>query len=422
MTDTSAGPATSGTNGAGHLAGPLAGIRILDFTRVLAGPFATMMLGDLGAEIIKIERPGKGDDSRYSGPKANGESTHFITANRNKKSVVLDLKNPEGVRVARELAAKCDVVIENFRPGVMARLGLDYDALREVNPGLVVCSISGFGAYGPMRDRPAFDVIAQAMTGAMSVTGHPGQPPSRLGVAMGDLAGGLYAIIAILAGLRERSVTGNGAAIDIGMYDSMLGLMHYYLTDYFLTGVDPGPVGSGNPSIVPYGAYAAKDGDIIIAAFQTQFWRRLCDVIGHPELSRDERFATNDLRVANKDELTRILEGVLTTKTRAEWSELLDEADIPNASVQKVSEVVVAPHTEARGMIEQVEHPIAGTVKMTGRPIKFVGRERVPLRPSPMLGEHTVDVLREVLDYSDKDIDALVDAGATELGAIAAEV
>jgi crotonobetainyl-CoA:carnitine CoA-transferase CaiB-like acyl-CoA transferase len=239
---------------------------------------------------------------------------------------------------------------------------------------------------------------------------------------MGDLAGGLYAIIAILAALRERSLTGTGTAIDIAMYDSMLGLMHYYLTDYFLTGVDPGPVGSGNPSIVPYGAYAAKDGDIIIAAFQTQFWRRLCDVIGRPELSRDERFATNDLRVANKDELTGILETVLTTKTRAEWSEALDEADIPNASVQKVSEVVVSPHTEARGMIEQVEHPIAGTVKMTGRPIKFVGRERAPLRPSPMLGEHTVDVLRAVLGYSDKDIDALIDAGATELGAVPAEV
>jgi crotonobetainyl-CoA:carnitine CoA-transferase CaiB-like acyl-CoA transferase len=335
---------------------------------------------------------------------------------------VLDLKNPEGVRVARELAAKCDVVVENFRPGVMARLGLDYESLREVNPGLVVASISGFGAYGPMRDRPAFDVIAQAMTGAMSVTGHPGQPPSRLGVAMGDLSGGLYAIIAILAALRERSVTGHGTAIDIAMYDSMLGLMHYYLTDYFLTGVDPGPVGSGNPSIVPYGAYQAKDGDIIIAAFQTQFWRRLCDVIGRPELSRDERFATNDLRVANKEHLTPILEAVLVTKTRAEWSEVLDAADIPNASVQKVSEVVVSPHTEARGMIEQVEHPIAGTVKMTGRPIKFVGRERAPLKSSPMLGEHTVEVLREVLAYSDKDIDALVDAGATELDAVPAEV
>lgn len=387
-----------------------------------------MMLGDLGAEIIKIERPpGKGDDSRYSGPKANGgESTHFITANRNKKkSVVLDLKNPEGVRVARELAAKCDVVIENFRPGVMARLGLDYDALREVNPGIVVASISGFGAYGPLRDRPAFDVIAQAMTGAMSVTGHPDQPPSRLGVAMGDLAGGLYAIIAILAAVRERSVTGRGAAIDIAMYDSMLGLMHYYLTDYFLTGEDPGPVGSGNPSIVPYGAYQAKDGDIIIAAFQTQFWRRLCDVIGRPELSRDERFATNDLRVANKAELTQILEEVLTTRTRAEWSAALDEADIPNASVQKVSEVVVAPHTEARGgMIEQVEHPIAGTVKMTGRPIKFVGRDREPLRPSPMLGEHTIEVLHELLDYTEKkDIDNLVaSGGATELGALPVEV
>jgi crotonobetainyl-CoA:carnitine CoA-transferase CaiB-like acyl-CoA transferase len=419
MTDTSAGRSTDGV---GELPGPLSGVRILDFTRVLAGPFATMMLGDLGAEIIKIERPGKGDESRYSGPKANGESTHFITANRNKKSVVLDLKNAEGVRVARELAAKCDVVIENFRPGVMARLGLDYDSLREVNPGIVVASISGFGAHGPMRDRPAFDVIAQAMTGAMSVTGHPGQPPSRLGVAMGDLAGGLYAIIAILAALRERSITGRGAAIDIAMYDSMLGLMHYYLTDYFLTGEDPGPVGSGNPSIVPYGAYQAKDGDIIIAAFQTQFWRRLCDVIGRPDLSRDERFATNDLRVANKAELTQILEEVLVTKTRAEWSAALDQADIPNASVQKVSEVVVAPHTVARGMIEQVDHPIAGIVKMTGRPIKFVGRDREPLRPSPMLGEHTVEVLRGLLDYSEKDIDGLVASGATELGAVPAEV
>jgi CoA:oxalate CoA-transferase len=419
MTDTSA---AHSTDGVGELPGPLSGVRILDFTRVLAGPFATMMLGDLGAEIIKIERPGKGDESRYSGPKANGESTHFITANRNKKSVVLDLKNPEGVRVARELAAKCDVVIENFRPGVMARLGLDYDSLREVNPGIVVASISGFGAYGPMRDRPAFDVIAQAMTGAMSVTGHPGQPPSRLGVAMGDLAGGLYAIIAILAAIRERSITGRGAAIDIAMYDSMLGLMHYYLTDYFLTGKDPQPVGSGNPSIVPYGAYQAKDGYIIIAAFQTQFWRRLCEVIGRPELSRDERFATNDLRVANKAELTPILEEVLVTKTRAEWSAVLDEADIPNASVQKVSEVVVAPHTQARGMIEQVDHPIAGVVKMTGRPIKFVGRDREPLRPSPMLGEHTVEVLRDLLDYTDKDIDGLVASGATELGAVPAEV
>jgi crotonobetainyl-CoA:carnitine CoA-transferase CaiB-like acyl-CoA transferase len=419
MTDTTPG---STDDGAGEIAGPLTGIRILDFTRVLAGPFATMMLGDLGAEIIKVERPGKGDDSRYSGPKANGESTHFITANRNKKSVVLDLKNAEGVRVARELAAKCDVVIENFRPGVMARLGLDYDSLREVNPSIVVASISGFGAYGPMRDRPAFDVIAQAMTGAMSVTGHPDQPPSRLGVAMGDLAGGLYAIIAVLAALRERSVTGRGAALDIAMYDSMLGLMHYYLTDYFLTGKDPGPVGSGNPSIVPYGAYRAKDGDIIIAAFQTQFWRRLCDVIERPDLSRDERFATNDLRVANKAELTEILEGILVTRTRAEWSAALDEADIPNASVQKVSEVVVSPHTEARGMIEQVEHPIAGTIKMTGRPIKFVGREQAPLRSSPMLGEHTIEVLRELLGYTDEDIDGLVVEGATELGAVPAEV
>jgi formyl-CoA transferase len=402
--------------------GPLAGVRVLDFTRVLAGPFSTMLLGDLGAEVIKVERRGKGDDSRYSGPKANGESTHFMTANRNKKSVVLDLKNPEGVRVARELAAKCDVLVENFRPGVMDRLGLGHEVLRSDNPGLIFCSISGFGSSGPLRERPSFDVIAQAMTGAMSVTGHPGQEPVRLGVAMGDLSGGMYAGVAILAALHERSITGRGAAIDIGLYDSLLGLMHYYVTDFLLTGKEPGPVGSGNPSIFPYGAFNTRDGHIIIAAFQTQFWRRLCDVLDLSHLARHERFATNDLRVANRAELTELMSEVLKTRTRAEWSELLDEADIPNAAVLKVSEVSHAPQTHARRMVEEVRHPIAGRVQMTGRPIKYVDRPMASLRPSPLHGEHTEAVLRDVLEYADEDIEALAQAGGTELETTPVEI
>jgi crotonobetainyl-CoA:carnitine CoA-transferase CaiB-like acyl-CoA transferase len=401
---------------------PLKGLRVLDFTRVLAGPFATMCLGDLGADIIKVERPGKGDDSRYSGPKMVGESTHFMTANRNKKSVVLDLKNEEGRRVARELAAHSDIVVENFRPGVMARLGLDYASLQQVNPGLIVCSISGFGGSGPLMNRPSFDAVTQAMTGAMSVTGEPGGPPVRLGIAMGDLAGGLYATIAVLAAVNQRAQTGRGCAIDIGLYDSLIGLMHYYLTDYFLTGVDPEPVGSGNPSIFPYGAFKTKDGNLIIAAFQTQFWVRLCAVLGLTELARDPRFATNDLRVAHREELTAIMEPILATRTRQEWSAALDEADIPNASVLTVSEVVASPHTAARQMVEEVIHPRAGLLRMTGRPIKFFDSNREPQQPAPLHGEHTVAVLTEVLGYGTDDIEALVAAGGTELSAELSEI
>lgn len=405
-----------------HGRGPLDGVRVLDLTRVLAGPFSTQVLADLGAEVLKVERPGKGDESRYSGPKAGGESTHFMTANRNKRSIVLDLKNEDGLRVARELAARCDVLVENFRPGVLRRLLLSYDQLKADMPGLIVCSISGFGGTGPLRDRPSFDVVTQAMTGAMAVTGEMDGPPVRLGAPMGDIAGGMFGAIAVLAALHRRSITGVGGPIDISLYDSMMSVMHYYYTDQLLTGKEPPKVGSGNPSIYPYGGFRANDGFIVVAAFQTSFWRRLCDALGMAELARDERFATNDLRVEHKSELSEMLTKVFRTKSRAEWCEILDREDIPNAPILSVGEVARHPHAIARQMIEEVEHPKAGRLRITGRPIKYPGQARPPLRPAPILGEHTEEILTGLLGYDRDDISKLVASGATSLDRHGTEV
>jgi crotonobetainyl-CoA:carnitine CoA-transferase CaiB-like acyl-CoA transferase len=402
--------------------GPLDGLRIVDLTRVLAGPFCTQILADLGAEVIKVERVGKGDDSRYSGPKLAGESTHFMTVNRNKRSVTLDLKSDAGREVLLDLIERSDALVENFRPGVRDRLGLDYATLSARNPRIIVCSISGFGMTGPLRDRPSFDAIAQAMTGAMSVTGEDGMPPVRLGAPMGDLGGGVYGAIAILAALHAGRISGRGAEIDISLYDCMMGLMHYYFTDFTVTGEEPPRAGSGNPNIFPYGAFETSDGHIVIAAFQTRFWHRLCGALGLTALIDDERFCTNDERVANRVELRALLESVLCTQPRAHWQEVLDEVDVPNAPIKSVGEVATAPHTAVRNMVETFEHPAAGTVAVTGRPIKYVDRPLPGLRPSPLLGEHSEEVLRDVLGYDSDQIDALVDAGVTSKVAVGSEL
>ncbi len=417
-----------GLNGRAHAvkayAGPLAGVRVLDLTRVLSGPFSTLILSDLGAEVIKVEEPGKGDSARYSGPKVGGESSHFLTANRGKKSIILDLKSPEGKEIAVDLARVSDVVVENYRPGVLTRLGLDFEQLSQVNPGIIVCSISGFGQMGPLRDRTSFDAIAQGFTGAMAVTGEPGPGggPVRMGIALGDLSGGVFGAIAILAALHERDKTGRGAALDIGMYDAMVSLMHYYITDFLLTGKEPGRVGSGNPSIFPYGAFEVADGYLMVAAFQTPFWRKLCSVMGLEHLAKDARFATNDLRVHNKVELLPILHPVFMSKTREEWGRLLDEADVPNGPIQTVGEVATHPHTRARDMVAEVEHPTAGRVAITGRPIKFMGRQQTPLHPAPLLGQHTQEVLEQVLGYKSQRIHELAERGAVGLVTTGAEV
>lgn len=375
--------------------GPLAGIRVLDFTRVLAGPFATQVLSDLGAEVIKLEPPADGDLTRHYPPYRGGESHYFISVNRGKRSLVVDLRKPEGKEIALALAAKSDVVVENYRPGVLDRLGLGYEALSAVNPGLIYCAISGFGLSGPMRDRPSFDIVTQALTGAMSVNGEPGRPPVKLGLPMGDLGGGLFAAVGVLAALHERHATGRGRLIDISLQDGLLGLLAYLPQLGMFQGVDPGPIGSGHNSIVPYNSYVARDGSVLIACLTTVFFASLCTAIGQPELALRPEFAAMEGRYRHKDEIDGIIAAFVAQHSVAEMLELLERHDIPHAPVLTISQALAEPHVQARGMVETVDHPTAGPLTLVGRPVRFPGSPQPPLRRPDLLGEATRDVLAE---------------------------
>lgn len=394
-------------------AGPLHGLRILDLTRVLAGPYSTMLLGDMGAEILKLEPPGIGDETRVIPPHRGGESHYFLAINRNKKSLVVDLKQAAGQQVLRDLLPHCDAVIENFRPGVMERLGLAPLRLLEINPRLIVCSISGFGQTGPLRDRPSYDIVTQAMSGAMSVTGEPGRPPVKLGLPMGDLAGGLFAALGILAALQERQQTGRGQIIDVGLYDCLVGLLGYLAELYLFTGKDPEPVGSGHHIIVPYGAYQASDGFIVIALHSGNFYRKFCDTIGRPDLATDPRFATGEARQQHKDVLNGLVAAIVAEQPRAYWLTLLDGAGIPAAPIQRLSDVLSHPHTQARHMLTEVEHPTAGALPLIGRVLKFA-QEQPPVAPAPLYGQHSRQLLHELLGYSPEHVETLVSAGIVE--------
>jgi crotonobetainyl-CoA:carnitine CoA-transferase CaiB-like acyl-CoA transferase len=400
--------------------GPLEGVRILDLTRVLAGPYGTMLLGDLGAEIIKVEPPGVGDETRVIPPYVQGESHYFISINRNKKSVVVDLKQEEGRRVVLDLARHCDALIENFRPGVLDRLGLAPAALLEVNPRLIICSISGFGQSGPLRDRPSYDIVTQAMTGAMSVTGEPGRAPVKLGLPMGDLAGGLFAALGVVAALQERQRTGRGRVIDVSLYDCMVGLLGYLAGLYLSTGENPGPVGSGHHIIVPYGAFRASDGYVVIALHSGAFYRKFCEAIDRPDLATDPRFVNTDARQQNKEELTRIVGEIVAERPMAHWLEILDRAGIPAAPIQRIGDVLSHPHTLARGLMAETTHPSVGTVPLVGRVLKF-GEAEAPLAPAPTYGEHSRAILNEILGYEADRIDALVAAGVIQTEKAAAK-
>jgi crotonobetainyl-CoA:carnitine CoA-transferase CaiB-like acyl-CoA transferase len=385
-------------------AGPLQGIRVLDFTRVLAGPAASLALGDLGAEVLKIEPPGTGDETRSFPPFRAGESHYFLSVNRGKKSIVVDLKTADGVALVKDLAAKCDVLIENYRPGVMDRLGLGYAALSAINPRLIYCAISGFGMTGPLRDRPSFDIVMQALSGALSVNGEPDRPPTKLGIPLGDLVGGVNGPMGILAALYERSVTGRGRLIDVSLFDGMLGMLAYLPQLAFFTGVDPKPQGSQHPNLVPYGVFPASDGSIVIACLTNSFWANICRALGMDDWIEDSRFDTLVKRRDIRDTVNERISRVTTQKTVNELVALLTQHQVPHAPILGITDALSQPQAVAREMVVETEHQSLGKIPIVNRPIKFpASPQPVPVAP-PVLGQHTDEILRDILGLTSERI------------------
>ncbi|HEY6751522.1 MAG TPA: CoA transferase [Rubrobacteraceae bacterium] len=368
---------------------PLEGLRVLDLSRVLAGPYATMMLADLGADVLKIEHPERGDDTRQWGPPfAGGESAYFLSVNRNKRSAGVDLKDTEGLEKVKRLAMNADVVIENMRRGALEKLGLGYEALKELNPGIVYCSITGFGP-GPDEDRPGYDFLIQARGGIMGITGFPDGEPTKVGVAIADMVCGLQAAMAVLAALHRRSATGEGARIEVPLFESQLSWLANRAQEYLVSGEDVGRLGNAHPSIVPYQTFDASDKKLALAVGNDAQFKNLCQAVGRPELAGDERFAENPDRVANREELVTILEEEFRKKTADEWVEEIREAGVPCGPVNPLADVFSDDHVLGSGMLRDVKHPVAGTLEMLASPILVDGK-RLPIRrPPPTLGQHT---------------------------------
>src|SRR5688572_10331927 len=393
--------------------GPLDGLTILDLTRVLSGPYCTMLLADMGARVIKVEQPGRGDDTRAWGPPFVGaESAYFLSINRNKESVTLDFKTAEGRDILERLTGRADVLVENFRPGTLARVGFDYPAVAQRHPRLVYCSISGFGQTGPRRDQPGYDAVIQAEGGLMSVTGDAEGPAYRVGVAIADLVAGLLAAQGIGLALFARERTGRGQQVDISMLDGIVSLLSYHASTYLTTGALSRRVGNQHATIAPYDTFATADGEFFLAVGNDQQFGRFCDVARLPELRDDERFATNPARVVNRKALAALLLPVLRARSRAQWIEALTAAGVPCGAVREVPEVMSDPQVLARHMIEAVEHAVLGTIKVLGVPIKLSDTPGSVRMAPPTLGQHTERVLRE-LDFS---VDAI--QGFKERGVI----
>ena len=403
--------------------GPLSHIRVLDLSRVLAGPWTGQNLADLGAEVIKIERPGAGDDSRAFGPpwvkdragKDTRDSAYFTSANRGKKSVTLNIAVAEGQALVRELARGCDVLIENYKYGDLARYGLGYEDMRAINPGLIYCSVTGFGQTGPYRERPGYDFMIQGMGGMMSVTGEPdgapGGGPQRAGVPIADIITGMYASIAICAALAHRAQSGVGQHLDLALLDSQIALLAYQNTNYFATGVPPRRIGNLHPNIVPYQPFRASDGDLILACGNDNLYRKFCEAAGCPELARDPRFATNGKRVENRAELTRLLSEVFGKRSKREWLEILEAAGVPNGPINDVAQVFEEPQVKARGVRVELEHAAAGRLPTVASPMRFSATPIEYKHAPPVLGQHTAEVLRGLLGKSDAEIARLSAAG-----------
>jgi crotonobetainyl-CoA:carnitine CoA-transferase CaiB-like acyl-CoA transferase len=391
--------------------GPLAGLTVIDLTRVLSGPYCTMALADHGARVIKVEHPVRGDDTRHWGPPFIGaESAYFLSVNRNKESLTLDFKQPEGKAILERLLSSADVLVENFRPGTLDAAGLGAAALTERFPRLVYCSISGYGQTGPRRDEPGYDAVMQAEGGLMSITGDANGPSYRMGVAITDIVSGLFAAQGILAALVARDRTGRGQTVDIGMLDATAALLTYQAGNYFATGQVPARMGNRHPTIVPYESFQTADGDFVIAGGNDDIWRRLCTALELDALSTDPRFATNRDRSAHYDELRPILDRALRTRTRAEWVRRLGEVGVPCGSVRGVDEVLADPQLAAREMIPEVMHPTVGPVRVIASPVKLSETSSSVRTAPPVMGQHTDAVLGE-LGYDRNRIDALRSAG-----------
>jgi len=389
---------------AGRLPGPLHGILVCDLTRVLSGPYCTQMLADLGARVIKVERPGAGDDTRAWGPPFVGSTAaYFMSANRNKESIAVDLKHADGLAVVRRLALRADVLVENFRPGTADELGLGYAALSAENPGLVYASISGFGQTGPYRERAGYDAIAQGMGGMMAITGDPAGAPVRAGVAIADIGAGMFAAFGIASALFERSRSGRGQQVDCSLVDAQVAWMTYAAANYFATGETPKRYGSAHPSIVPYQAVAVADGFIMLAVGNDAIWRRFCAALGEPELATDPRYATNPDRVARRDEILAYLDVRLRRRGMAEWLLAFEQAGVPAGPINTMPQVVADPQVQAREMVVELPHPEAGRVRVTGNPVKLSRTPGEVRSAPPLLGQHTDQVLA-FLGYGAEEI------------------
>ena len=375
---------------------PLQGIRVLDLSRVLAGPYCTMVLGDLGADVIKVEPP-EGDETRGWGPPfAEGESPYYLCVNRNKRGIVINLKTDEGKKVLRDLALQSDVLVENFRPGTLNKFGLDYETLHELNPKLIYCSITGFGQTGSMKDKPGYDFMIQALGGLMSITGEPDGEPMKTGVAVVDLFAGQNAIIAILAALQARTLTGHGQHLDISLFDSQLGWLANVASNYLISGKLPKRHGNAHANIVPYQSFQASDGWFAIAVGNDKQFLRLCEMLGKPEIAVDEKFATNSARVQNRAEIIPLLASIFNNASVSEWLAKLDEAEIPCGPIQGFEQVFSMPAVKERGMLVKMDHPTIGELPLVGSPLKMSDTPvQYRLHP-PLMGEHTQEVLREL--------------------------